>query len=66
MEVSINTWLAPTYKLDYSPELTEEIYATMKPILEEWSGEATGLVGHGPGRAALLGGAIRQGGCILG
>jgi hypothetical protein len=43
IEVSINTWVAPTYKMDYSPELTQEIYDTIKPILEEWSGEAPGL-----------------------
>jgi hypothetical protein len=39
IEVSINTWAAPTYKLDYPEDLTEEIYATIKPILEEWSGK---------------------------
>lgn len=41
IEVSINTWVAPTYKLEYSPDLHDEILHTFKPILEEWSGEPT-------------------------
>lgn len=39
IEVSINTWQAPTYKLDYPEDLTQEIYDTIRPILESWSGE---------------------------
>ena len=38
-EVSINTWLAPTYKLDYPPALANEIVDTIKPLLETWTGE---------------------------
>ena len=48
-EISINTWVAPTLRLDLPPALAAEVVATLKPILEEWSGipelESTGISG---------------------
>lgn len=48
-EISINTWVAPTLRLDLPPALATEVVGTLKPILEEWSGiselESTGISG---------------------
>lgn len=38
LQISINTWVAPTFRLDLPKELAEEVVQTMKPILEEWTG----------------------------
>ena len=49
VEVSINTWTSPTYKLDYSSEIANEIVMSMKSIGEQFSGieelESTGISG---------------------
>ena len=48
-EISINTWVAPTLRLDLPPALAAEVVGTLKPILEAWSGipelESTGISG---------------------
>lgn len=48
-EVVINTWVAPTLRLDLPPALAVEVVGTLKPILEKWSGipelESTGISG---------------------
>lgn len=37
-QISINTWVAPTLRLDMPKALADEVVATMKPLLEEWTG----------------------------
>lgn len=48
-EISINTWVSPTLRLDLPPALASEVVGTLKPILESWCGvaelESTGISG---------------------
>lgn len=41
-QISINTWAAPTFRLDLPKELADEVVQTMKSLLEEWTGACVG------------------------
>lgn len=41
MQISINTWVAPTLQLDMAKALADEVVATMQPLLEEWTGASS-------------------------